>query len=550
MRRNAFNVLLRICFMLTGTAVLLLFAALPADAQENERVTFLSSYSLSFPTVTRQISGIDEAMKDSDVTLSYEFMDSKELDSSKDIEEFSDYLEYKWNRIGRPDSVIVGDDNALQLVISKRYSLFKDIPVIFLGIDSTTNAEAAHKLNMTGITESGPLKANIDLALSIYPDAKRILSVVDDSPSGIGGRDAIRLVGRSYPDLVFDFMDTSKMTYSDITHKLQSLDTSTILLYYIFSEDIHGTKYSAADGAKILFQNSSVPVFYYQIGVGTGSLGGIQVDFEECGRLAGEMALKTLIGTSCSDINIIYDTPTKLIFDYSVMEQYHIKKSQLPSGSEYINYDENENIRKLFIGICVITATLIVILLVLYRDNLLSHHNEKQLLRQQNVLQREADHDELTSLRNRRFLMKSLDTAVSARKPITLIEIDIDHFKEINDTYGHPAGDIVLRELSRRMKELQSENINIYRYGGDEFCVILYTAVIPAAMECAENFHDLCSAPFPLCNMQNINVNISIGFARYPDNCTSSSELLKCADEALYRAKREGKNTIRGYGDI
>ena len=62
MRRNAFNVLLRICFMLTGTAVLLLFAALPADAQENERVTFLSSYSLSFPTVTRQISGIDEAM--------------------------------------------------------------------------------------------------------------------------------------------------------------------------------------------------------------------------------------------------------------------------------------------------------------------------------------------------------------------------------------------------------------------------------------------------------------------------------------------------------
>jgi diguanylate cyclase (GGDEF)-like protein len=50
--------------------------------------------------------------------------------------------------------------------------------------------------------------------------------------------------------------------------------------------------------------------------------------------------------------------------------------------------------------------------------------------------------------------------------------------------------------------------------------------------------------------MQNLNVNISLGFARYPDNCTSSSELLKCADEALYRAKREGKNTIRGYGDI
>lgn len=527
-------------------------AAINADAEDDsvQRITFLSSYSLTFPTVTRQVSGVDDALGSSDVVLSYEFMDTKELDDTTDVEKFADYLEYKWTRIGRPDALIIGDDNALQLVLSKRDTLFKDIPVIFLGIDDVDSAKEAHKLNMTGVTETGPIKANIDLALKIYPDAKRILAVVDNSPSGRGGREAISQMQRYYPDIDIGFMNTSDMTYDEICSSLQKLDTDTILLYYIFSEGKDGIKYSVAEGAKIFFSNSSVPVFYYQIGVGSGSLGGVQVDFEESGRLAGEMALKVLGGTPCSSIDVVYDTPTKLVFDYSVIKKYHIKRSRLPLGSEFINYDKTAIMRKVLLIVCFVIIILIIVMFLLYRDNSLSHRHETMLLKQQGVLQREADHDELTALRNRRFLMKSLEDCVSTQQPITLIELDIDYFKKINDTYGHPAGDAILKELASRMITLQNDDVGVFRYGGDEFCIILQDTDTLAAEDCAQKIFDLCNERFVISDGRSIDVTLSIGLARYPEDGKDIASLIACADAALYSVKRSGKNSIRNYKDV
>lgn len=553
MKKIPSHIFLHISFILfLGLILPFHLAAINADAEDDsvQRITFLSSYSLTFPTVTRQVSGVDDALGSSDIVLSYEFMDSKELDNSTDIERFTDYLEYKWERIGKPDALIVGDDNALQLVLSKRNTMFKDIPVVFLGIDDLDSAKKAHNLNMTGVTETGPIKTNIDLARKIYPSAKRILAVVDDSQSGKGAQYTISQMQQYYPDIDIVFMNTSKLSRDEICSSLQKLDTDTILIYYIFSEDKNGIKYSAAEGAKILFPNSSVPVFYYQIGVGSGSLGGVQVDFEESGRLAGEMALKVLDGTPCSSIDVVYDTPTKLVFDYSVVKKYHIKRSRLPLGSEFINYDKTAIMRKVLLIVCFVIIILIIVMFLLFRDNSLSHRHEMMLLKQQGVLQREADHDELTALRNRRFLMKSLEDCVSTQQPITLIELDIDYFKKINDTYGHPAGDAILRELASRMITLQNDDTGVFRYGGDEFCIILHNTDAVAAADCAQKLFDLCNDRFIISGGRSIDVTLSIGLARYPEDGKDIASLIACADAALYSVKRSGKNSIRNYKDI
>ncbi len=548
---------LRLVAGLAAVVLLFLMAAPSAWAEQPaptetdaKKVAFISSYSLSFPTVERQIEGIQEVFEDENVNLSYEFMDTKELDSEQDIREFLNYLTYKWDSVGKPDLVIVGDDSALELVLEQRDGLFSQMPVIFESIDDSDRARRAHEQNMTGILESGPLRANIDLARSIYPDAGRVLAVVDDSPSGKGAAATFLSLQSEYPDVQLALFNTSQMTADEIATALQGLDTDTILLYYIFSVDGTQKKYTTAESAKLLFSNAAVPVFYYQIGVGTGSLGGVQVDFTEMGRMAARMALRALEGTACRDIPVVWDTPTALCFDAAVMKRFSIPKSKLPKNAVYINDDTEAQVRLAIRVLSGVAVALLALMSWLWVENCRRSRREAQLLKNQTTLQRLAEHDALTSLCNRRRFYSMLDDRVARSQPTTLLSFDIDYFKQINDTYGHQAGDAVLIEMGVRMRALRDENIAIFRYGGDEFAAIVTSADRQTALHYSQRIREAFAAPFPLEEGKEIPVSISLGFARYPEDGQDRAGLIACADAALYSVKQNGRDGIQSYSEL
>jgi two-component system, cell cycle response regulator len=158
--------------------------------------------------------------------------------------------------------------------------------------------------------------------------------------------------------------------------------------------------------------------------------------------------------------------------------------------------------------------------------------------------------DGLTGLHNRRYMESHLAALVeqaSARgKPLAVLVLDIDFFKSVNDTYGHDAGDDVLREFAIRMRK-STRGIDLAcRYGGEEFVIVMPETDMAVAATVAERLRRrIATEAFPIeQGKKSIEVTISIGLASLETADDTAANLLKRADQALYRAKRDGRNRV------
>jgi two-component system cell cycle response regulator len=158
--------------------------------------------------------------------------------------------------------------------------------------------------------------------------------------------------------------------------------------------------------------------------------------------------------------------------------------------------------------------------------------------------------DGLTSLYNRRYMESHLGTlveqAASRGKPLSLLVLDIDYFKSINDGFGHDAGDDVLREFATRIRKSIRGIDLACRYGGEEFVVVMPETDMAVAATVAERIRRrIASEPFSISQgTGSIDVTISIGLAGLASVEDSAATVLKRADQALYRAKRDGRNRV------
>ncbi|MDR1996628.1 diguanylate cyclase [Azonexus sp.] len=171
--------------------------------------------------------------------------------------------------------------------------------------------------------------------------------------------------------------------------------------------------------------------------------------------------------------------------------------------------------------------------------------------RLQVALQEQAVRDGLTGLHNRRYLDGILEREVSrARRegsPLSLVMLDIDHFKRVNDTYGHQAGDEVLRVLAATLQaDIRAED-TACRYGGEEFLVLLPNMPLTAAIERAEGWRRAVETLTVEHGGVAVTCTISLGVAAYPEHGTTPDDLTRCADLALYRAKAAGRNRVLAY---
>ena len=160
--------------------------------------------------------------------------------------------------------------------------------------------------------------------------------------------------------------------------------------------------------------------------------------------------------------------------------------------------------------------------------------------------------DGLTELYNHRYfqdtLRKQIDIARRYNQSFSLIIVDIDFFKKFNDTYGHQAGDAVLRQVAQTLKKNSRTTDYVCRYGGEEMSIILPNT---DAEEALNNANRICKAvaekPFHLTPVDTANVTISLGVATFPDNAQTPQDLIEWADKGLYYAKEHGRNQVGRY---
>ncbi|MFN3610788.1 diguanylate cyclase domain-containing protein [Tepidimonas sp.] len=161
-------------------------------------------------------------------------------------------------------------------------------------------------------------------------------------------------------------------------------------------------------------------------------------------------------------------------------------------------------------------------------------------------VQNAATHDALTGLPNRRLFtemaQQQLAQAQRSGARVALLALDLDHFKAVNDTHGHAAGDQLLREVAARLQSCVRSADVIARLGGDEFLVLMGQADVDAALDLAQRLIESLSAPYPGVKPA---VSTSVGIALYPDSAQTLEALMQAADEALYAAKHAGRGRPR-----
>lgn len=162
--------------------------------------------------------------------------------------------------------------------------------------------------------------------------------------------------------------------------------------------------------------------------------------------------------------------------------------------------------------------------------------------------------DGLTGVWNRRYLQMQfrqvLATSMRFGRSFSVLMLDLDRFKVVNDTYGHQRGDAILIEFAHRVSAVVREVDTFARYGGEEFICLLSETDLTGAVTTAEKIHDVIrSEPFGSVGEEPIHITTSVGVASYPDHGNTYQDLVEAADRALYQAKQEGRDRVRVAGN-
>jgi diguanylate cyclase (GGDEF)-like protein len=166
-------------------------------------------------------------------------------------------------------------------------------------------------------------------------------------------------------------------------------------------------------------------------------------------------------------------------------------------------------------------------------------------------LEEQAIRDPLTNVYNRRFLLDAMDRELSQaarnENPASIVILDIDFFKQFNDTYGHRCGDFVLQYIANFLNERIRRGDVLCRYGGEEFVIFMPNAPLGAAYERAETLRNEIANAFLEYEGLHLKTSFSAGVAGFPMHGDTSDSILNTADKALYQAKNSGRNRVIIY---
>ena len=183
-------------------------------------------------------------------------------------------------------------------------------------------------------------------------------------------------------------------------------------------------------------------------------------------------------------------------------------------------------------------------------SRLLVEHSELSLtnLQKFDQIKRQTFMDDLTGLYNARYLKFALTNAIlrckDPKQSFSVLFLDVDHFKSVNDKYGHLVGSEFLIAIGKTIKNSVRNIDPVFRYGGDEFVVILLDTPLDGAAEIAERLRRQIERRLFVIQKQRLQTTVSIGIAAYPEHASEKETLLRMADEAMYSAKRQTRNAV------
>ncbi|MEI6125448.1 MAG: sensor domain-containing diguanylate cyclase [Pseudomonadota bacterium] len=247
----------------------------------------------------------------------------------------------------------------------------------------------------------------------------------------------------------------------------------------------------------------------------------------------------------------IYDLGNK---QWDIPRLRELLKTILPQQTTFDNYEVEHDFATIGRRTMLLNARQIERGMGKERSILLAIEDITERKEMEQEIKRIAYHDPLTSLPNRILLIDRLKMAVSQaernQKKVALMMLDLDKFKEINDTLGHHIGDLLLQAVAEKLTDILRKGDTVARFGGDEFVLVLPDQRDgQTALGVARMIIDAFRFPVVI-DLQSLGITISIGISLYPDHGSDIDTILKNADSAMYKAKQAGRNQYQLYKDI
>lgn len=511
-------------------------------------ILYLSSYSRSFITVPEQEKGLLKVFdRYPGITLTEEFMDTRNYPAEGNLENVYTSLLYKYRNRDAFDAIILADDAALKFGLRYRDTLFKGSPMVFMCINDVDRARGAMNYHdVTGSIEKYDLQGTLQTAGKLLPNANTVVGIHDETDTGLGDFKQLQEIEDRFPDYEFQYINTAILDTDQLIQKLKSIRADSIVLYMDAFQNADGSIYDTESSAKFIAEHCPVPVFRASVGgLGLGLAGGHYFDYEAAGEKAANTVIDILNGASADTMPVNYENISHYAFDYNVLRKYGLNTAVLPKDTEFINEPLSyfRQYKSIILPVAYIMTGLFIWLIVLEISNEEKRRKTRELTDSRARLQYMYDHDAMTQLPNRNHADVRMQEMLQQGNAHTLMLIDVDNFKTLNDTFGHGAGDYVLMEMARRLRLVAVKYQGfVSRYGGDEFAILFANEIRQDSSELLTYLRNILNEPY-IYEEQHLNVTSSIGVTTATGKERLVNTLFSEADKALTEAKSRGKHT-------
>ncbi len=526
----------------------------------HHRVLFLSSYSSTYFTYSDQEMGLKDVLYNNGIEFDIMFMDAKKFGRSEDKQIFHDFLKERLLSTNEYEGILLGDDDALQFAMDYQEELFAGLPMIFFGVNDLQFAQDASRNPLVaGFYEKDYLQETIETAMKALPDRKTFVGLHDVSTAGLSDMNIFFSYAEKFPEYVFMDIDTSKLTQDELIRALKNLPENSVLFYMTCYNDKEGNVYSMLSRTSTVVNNANVPIFRnYSGGRDSGVLGGTYMDFFVQAKQAA-LVMSDILNDKAetSKFGLFMDSPSRTVYNYPLLMEYGISLSALPEDTEFVDRPSNfferyKNIMPVVIMMLIAMGLFILAMYVALRAEKIINeelrHSQEEIESSRGLLEYQAQYDDFLDVFNRRAMVEYLNKSVTMNQVYSVIMLDVDGFKDVNENYGHEAGDKILKKIACSLQEFCAKNqMTLGRYGGDEFLMFCPGELLDENSKRIIELKRLFSRTLSVDNI-DVTLSVSIGISN-SDGLTYPEQHIINAEIALYEAKERGRGMVFVYTD-
>lgn len=576
-------VLLSMVFFLMANVLQVGYCA-EQDDRVQKRVLIIDSFNQDLPVSKLFLQGVQERFAQQanlKIKYFYEYLDQQNLQHS------SEYLGEKYAK-QKPDLIIVHRSIAFEFILKNAESVFPGVPVVCAGDTREKYNNAVLPPNFVQVLGNVDIVESFRVVVKTRPTTKKIYVLMGMLNLE---KETMASLHKNLAELSeqVEIIYLDNLTVPEMLDKVSSITGDAAIMYFFAFKDVAGTNYQPKELMKDIYSRAKVPIYttagsYF----GSGIVGGYLYNGELLGKRVAELGLDILQGEKLVPAGIEVFPAAEYLFDWRELKRWNIDPNDLPHGSKVLFRETGlwERYKGYVIGAIVILALQAMLIfglltnrmrrkkaeislaemntnleaMVIERTHELESANKELRMakeRQEDLimilsqLNKQLDlnsrTDTLTGLFNRRHIKEKIQDEIKrlhrTGRSFAVIIGDVDHFKQVNDTYGHNGGDFLLRVVANELCNAVRDYDTVARWGGEEFLCLLPETDANTAITIAERMRSVVANKNFVWEGVNIPIRMTFGVTIASQGDTEQQVITR-ADQALYKGKKSGRNKV------